>query len=586
MTGWRESSRTGLKWVRGDVMKHPVMQVVLRWQYWLQVLVLAVVYAVAAWTGFKLAPAYAHVTSIWFPAGIGLAALLILGIKMWPGTLLGPILFTQALGVPWLPSLLGGVGDMLSSLVGALALRHLCHLDDRMATFRDAISMIVFGAVLPTLFGGAIGTTSLYISGIIPLSTFGEVFKVWWLADMAGALTLAPFLLSLVNRPKSGMSRSHRLEGVALLGLLVLTCWLVFGRGFQVFLGNLLPSYVVLPFVVWAALRFDIRMTSSVVMLSSISAIGGTLKHLVTANVAHSIQILYLQIFMSSMSAIGLLLSAATQQQRNIAQALRDDVERRKVLEAQLNLSLIKEREARIEAEKSVQVRDDFLAIASHELRTPITPIKMYLQLLMRHMQGISPDVLPRIRSLLSGIESADRQLERLSRLIDDLLDVSRITAGRLILNREEFDLSELVGDLVERFRPVSLIAKCDLKLSAQPQVTGFWDRSRIEQVAANLLTNAMKYGAGNPIEITVASEDNVAKLVVRDHGIGIAEEDQGKIFERFERVAPVKHYGGLGLGLYITREIVSAHGGTIQVESGLGQGCRFTVEFPLGGLG
>ncbi len=563
-------------------MKHPVMQVVLRWQYWLQVLVLALIYAAVAWAGFRLAPAYAHVTSIWFPAGIGLAALLIFGIKLWPGTLLGPILFTQALGVPWLPSLIGGVGDMLSSLAGALALRHLCHFDDRLATFRDAIALIVFGAFLPTLFGGTIGAISLYLGGSIPLSIFGEVLGVWWLADMAGALTLAPFLLSFVNRPKPRMSRLHWLEGAALLGLLLLTCWMVFGRGLQVFLGNLLPSYVVLPFVVWAALRFDIRMTSSVVMLSSIAAIGGTVGPLVTANVTRSIQILYLQIFMSSMSAIGLLLSAATQQQRDIAQALRDDVERRKRLEEQLSLSLIKEREARIEAEKSIQVRDDFLAVASHELRTPITPIKIYLQLLRRHIQELPPDVLPKARILSSGFKSADRQLDRLSRLIDDLLDVSRITAGRLILNREEFDLSELMGEIVERFRPESLIAKCDLGLSAQPRVKGFWDRSRIEQVAANLLTNAMKYGAGNPIEITVASEGNVARLVVRDHGIGIAEEEQEKIFERFERAAPVRHYGGLGLGLYITREIVSAHGGTIRVESCLGQGSRFTVELPL----
>ncbi len=554
----------------------------MRWQYWLQVLVLAVLYAAVAWAGFRLAPTYAHVTSIWFPAGIGLAALLTFGIRMWPGTLLGPILFTQSLGVPWVPSLLGGVGDMLSSLVGALALRYLCRFDERIATFRDAISLIVLGAVLPTLFGGSIGTLSLYLGGLISPSMSGSVFQVWWLADMAGVLTLTPFLLSFIHYPTSRGVSPRWLEGVALLGLLLLSCWLVFGRGFQVFLGNLLPSYVVLPFVVWAALRFDLRMTSSVVMLSSLSAIGGTVRLLATTDVMHSIQILYLQIFMSSMSAIGLLLFAATEQQRDIARALLKDVERRKRLEEQLSLSLVKEKEARAEAEKSVQVRDDFLALASHELRTPITPIKIYLQLLRRHLQAIPPELLPRGRALLSGFESADRQLDRLTRLIEDLLDVSRITAGRLILEREQFDLSELLGDIVDRFRLEGLSAKCELRLSAQPHVDGFWDRSRIEQVATNLLANAMKYGAGKPIEITVASEGNVARFAVRDHGIGIAEEDQEKIFERFERVAPARSYGGLGLGLYISREIVSAHGGTIRVESELGEGACFIVELPL----
>jgi signal transduction histidine kinase len=165
-----------------------------------------------------------------------------------------------------------------------------------------------------------------------------------------------------------------------------------------------------------------------------------------------------------------------------------------------------------------------------------------------------------------------------LSRLVEDLLDVTAIQAGRLVLRPESVDVCELVRHVTSHyFGPSSM-----LRLAAPKSVMAHWDRNRIEQVVLALLSNAVKYGRERPIEIEVGVEQGTARLSVRDSGIGIAEDEQSKIFERFARAASVRNYSGLGLGLYIARKIVEAHRGSIGVRSKLGEGSTFVVEIPL----
>jgi signal transduction histidine kinase len=171
------------------------------------------------------------------------------------------------------------------------------------------------------------------------------------------------------------------------------------------------------------------------------------------------------------------------------------------------------------------------------------------------------------------------RQTERLTGLVANLLDVTRAAAGKLELQRERFDLADVVREVAERFREQSA-AHVDLRLNGP--LVGTWDRLRVDQVITNLLSNAIKYGAGKPISIRAAAVDASAQLEVCDQGIGIAPEDQRRIFERFERAVSSSSYGGLGLGLYISRQIVDALGGSIRVESAAGAGSRFIVELPL----
>jgi PAS domain S-box-containing protein len=227
-------------------------------------------------------------------------------------------------------------------------------------------------------------------------------------------------------------------------------------------------------------------------------------------------------------------------------------------------------------SQEEVRLRDEFLSVASHELRTPVTSLQLAVQSLMEF--GTSPP----IDFLANALRSAERSSRRLGKLVDALLDVSRIQAGKLALEREELDLAQLARDTAASLEKELTRAGCALTVSADARVVGRWDRGRLEQVITNLLTNTIKYAAGKPVELSVVREGGLARLSVRDQGIGIASDELNRIFGRFERAVPERHYGGLGLGLYIVRRILEAHGGTIRVESQLGVGSIFIAELPL----
>lgn len=268
-------------------------------------------------------------------------------------------------------------------------------------------------------------------------------------------------------------------------------------------------------------------------------------------------------------------------QGRRVRVAAVRDITERKRAEQELELLLRQEQAARSAAEDAVGLRDEFLSVASHELRTPLASLHLGVQSLL-HMMRLPSGQAPDPAVLQRTLEVAGRQTERLSRLVNDLLDVSRLQAGRLVLEREELDLVALAREVLEHSEPQLSAADCPVAYSAGEPVVGRWDRSRLDQVLANLLSNAAKYGASEPVEVTVRAQAGRATVVVRDHGIGIDPARQEQIFERFGRAVSSRHYAGLGLGLYIVRRIVEAHGGTISVDSDLGDGATFTVELPL----
>jgi PAS domain S-box-containing protein len=227
--------------------------------------------------------------------------------------------------------------------------------------------------------------------------------------------------------------------------------------------------------------------------------------------------------------------------------------------------------------QKAVVQRDDFLSVASHELRTPLTSLKLELTNLSRLAQRSAGVVPPeRLTEKLTKIEG---QSDRLHRLIDELLDVSRISSGRLELDLEEMDLARLALEVGARFQDEAQRLGCDLVIRAPDRVMGRWDRNRLEQVITNLLSNALKYGNCKPVELEVTGEPS-PRLLVRDHGLGISAVDQQRIFERFERASSTRNFGGIGLGLWIVKEIVTALNGQVRVESEPGAGSTFTVEF------
>lgn len=232
-------------------------------------------------------------------------------------------------------------------------------------------------------------------------------------------------------------------------------------------------------------------------------------------------------------------------------------------------------------ARQAIRVRDEFLSISSHELRTPLTPLKLQIQSLSKYLERgtlaqVSDERLKRM------LEISEKQVNRLTALIDDLLDVSRISSGKLTLNFEAVDLAALVREVIERYQPHLQATGCEVELEMPAALPARVDQIRFEQIVINFLTNAMRYAAGKPIEISLEEKDGQAILKVRDRGIGISEEDQKRIFDRFERILSSSNYGGLGLGLFIVRQIVSAHGGSVWVESKPGVGSTFIVSLPL----
>jgi PAS domain S-box-containing protein len=243
----------------------------------------------------------------------------------------------------------------------------------------------------------------------------------------------------------------------------------------------------------------------------------------------------------------------------------RDLTERRRTEEERLRLA---------QAQEAVRLRDEFLSIASHELKTPLTA----LQLQLRSVLGREP----LDDTIRTKVERATRVADRLGQLIDALLDVSRIATGKLKLTFETFDLFAVVKEVAERFREAADDAGCALSLDDGGPISGCWDRLRIEQVLMNLLANAIKYAPGRPIHISAVRAGELAILEVRDHGPGIPETELSRVFDRFERAASPRSFGGLGLGLYVAREIVASHGGTIGAANALGGGTSMTIRLPL----
>jgi signal transduction histidine kinase len=221
------------------------------------------------------------------------------------------------------------------------------------------------------------------------------------------------------------------------------------------------------------------------------------------------------------------------------------------------------------------QAREEFLSAAAHELRSPLAALQLQIDVLEREVQGRSTFDGTWLRERAGRLR---RQVERLRKLLDVLMDIARLQAGRLQLERTRVDLAEVARAVVARLAEEQT-TPCELHIRADGPVVGRWDRARLDQVVTNLLSNACKYGEGKPVQIRIAAENGTAKLVVRDEGIGIAPEDTARIFERFERVADNLRFEGMGVGLWIARQIVQAHGGQIHVDSAPGGGATFTVE-------
>jgi signal transduction histidine kinase len=532
---------------------------------WFMVLI---VYFVTARFGLGLATfTWGNVTLVWPPTGVSLAALLLFGGRLWPGITVGSFLAAASVGNPLLASMSVAVGNTLEAVCAAWLLRRIPGFHTSLDNLPSVFGLILLGALCSTMLSTVVGIASLRWCGVITPENTLAAGTLWWVGDILSDLVFAPLLLTWAGRPPTRLPSWAWLElGFLVLFVLALSL-VVLADPLKLGLGRYALAFIVFPGLIWGALRFGQRGVTVVVACVSAVAIGGTMQHLRGSLAGEMLtggrfedRLLLLQLFIAVFSGTGLVLGAAVMARR------KSEAQRGALVE---------------QLQEAVRARNEFLSVAAHELKTPLAALSLQVDALVRRLRKEHPSALSETETG-KLIDRTGRQIDRLTRLIETLLDVSRIATGRLILERTEVDLGELTRELLEHYQPELTRAGCPTSLDAEAGVVGWWDRLRLEQVVTNLLTNALKFGAGHRIEVTVRGQDDRGVLRVRDHGIGISPTDQGRIFERFERAVSFREFGGMGLGLFVSRQLVQEHGGSIRVESAPGEGSTFIVELPL----
>lgn len=499
-------------------------------------------YIVTARLGLSLAAVSGFATMIWIPTGMSFAALYLWGRQFWPAVFIGAAVTNYLTGADLTTAFFMGGGNALEAWMGVTLFRKFAGPDSRLETVRDVATFVGSAAVASTIISASIGVTALLASGIVTTETFLPTWLAWWTGDFLSDLIIAPVFL-VWRYPKARPSQGTVTEG-AILGTLVVGLVLAMFSEFpKNDLHEIVRPHWIFLFLIWGTLRFSQHANVLMSLLLSAIAITGTMMGHGPYTDGHNVRenLLLLQMFSSSIALSGLFFGALGREKEN-----------------------------------ALRVRTDFISIASHELRTPITGLAITLDVLRELLKENADN--QKYELVVNGL---DRQARKLTTLVDTLLNVSKLESGNLVLEKKDTDLSLLVQDVSRNLGDLFEKTNCNLNLRIQPAVRGVCSSYGMEQVLTNLLMNSLKYGAGKPVTIELTEKNNRAVLQVIDGGMGIPAEHQEKIFERYHRVNS-DDSKGLGLGLYISRLIVDAHHGKITVSSVEGKGSTFTVEIPF----
>ena len=520
---------------------------------------LVILYFAAGKLGLHFAFVHSSASAIWPPTGIAIAAVLLFGYRAAPAIFVGAFL-VNITTTGSVPSTLGiASGNTLEAVAAGFLVTRFA---GGLATFsraRDILRFSVLAGLVSTAISATIGVTSLVLTGSADSSQFGAIWLTWWLGDAAGALIVTPLLVLWGTNPSLGPLGERPAESILLLLVVVATGALVF-----VYQGlNVYPlPFLCIPALVWAAFRFGQReVATGVAILSAIAAwatVSGSGPFVMRSE--HE-SLLVLQAFMATIAALTLPVAAL--------------VWERKAVEQERALLLDRERAARAEAEAANHAKDEFLAMLSHELRNPLAAIGNAAQVLV----GFEKDEFA-----CRAVEIIERQTRHLSRLIDDLLDVARVMAGKIVLTRERVNLADTVQKSLAVIVGTGQLQDHQTDVELEP-VWVHADPARLSQVVENLLTNAIKYTpARGLIRVQTRVEGDEAVLRVQDSGMGIAPELLPRVFELFTQGQRSldRAQGGLGIGLTLVRRLVELHGGRVDAYSeGLSKGSVFVVCLP-----
>ena len=523
----------------------------------LKILIAAAAYFLLAWISTKTNATLLGPTPIWPPSGFALALLILGGREMWPAIVLGSVASVLTLSRDPITLIGFTAANTAEPLVAAWMLGYPRRFQISFSRLKDAFLYVSIIGVACVTVGGVLGALTLCFSGTVPWTNFPNDWFRWWVPNLVADALLTPVILTLASNglKNSAMTLRNIRELIFEFSVLLVFVYFAYTPHYSRTSTALALVYFSFSLIVAISLRWNLRIGSIALLFTSIFAIWNTLNgNGPYAMSTASDNILSVQLSCTLAGVILILLCSLISEQRQAVE----------------------------EAKNAVQVREEFLLVASHELNTPLTSLKLQSQFLRELVKKNALNSYPPER-LSSLIRITEQQINRLTELVGDLLDSSRIGSRRFKIEAgREVNLSEIVRCVVERYSSESDQLSSRVELELDDRIKGPWDSRRIDQVVVNLLSNALKYGNGNPIRISTEIIENCACLKVKDQGIGIAAEDRDRIFDRFVRASKITAYPGIGLGLYITREIIEAHKGSIHVESEPGAGSMFVVRLPL----
>jgi signal transduction histidine kinase len=502
-----------------------------------------VAYASTAKLGLMFGAVSGFATLLWAPSGISLAALLLFGNRLAPGIFLGALVVNIWTGAPVVVAIGIAVGNTAEAMLGAWAMRRLAGFEGSFERLSHVIGLLVPAAMISTLVSATVGVASLALGGVVQPHRVLETWRAWWVGDMLGDLVVAPLLLTWASAPSVELKPLRFLEAIALFAAVTMACLavFVFRQGAATYPFE--STFILFPLLAWAALRFELRGAATATALASALAIWGTLRGVgpfARANLADSL--LGLQTFMGSAAFTPLVVGGAISDRA-----------------------------------RAIRTREIFVATVSHDLKGPISVIEMSAASLAAELPAEAGG-----QAAQNHYQLVHRSVNRMIRLIGDLLDAAAIDAGRMSIEPREESARVLVTEVVDLLGPLVAAKKQDLQVATVEDLQVMCDHARVIQVLSNLIGNAIKFSeVGRPIKLGVELAGGAVRFSVEDKGAGIAREELPHVFERYWHAKPTMG-GGTGLGLFVAKGIVEAHGGKLWAESTVGVGSTFHFTLPL----
>ena len=518
----------------------------------LQLAVVTLAYWLAAIVSLRLALVHGQVTPIWPPTGIALVAILVFGRRVWPAVFLAALAVNLPIGPTALGAAFIAAGNTLAPLTAAALLKR-AHFRIELDRLRDAAAIVLLGALAAMTISATVGTSVLVLWGGVPLDSFWSTWAVWWTGDAMGVLLVAPFILSLLpNASAPAPTMRTVLELVALLLVIGVVTYLLFQNDLRL-------EYLVFPLIMLAAWRFRLRGAAPAALVASGVAIWAAVQGTGPFGNENLFQkMVTLQVFNVFLALTSFVLAAFIDARYRAAEMTR----------------------LYVSATAASQAKSSFLNMAAHELLTPLTVFTGYLSLLSGGSLGKPPD------SWETPINILMQKTREMERIVSDLQNASSLEVVDANLGREVVDLGKVVNEAVERAHPRAALLRAEVVVNVPPDpVLVEADEDHLGRVMDDLINNAFTYTIRAPrLVIGLSRRSRKAIVEVEDNGVGIPAAERERVFDRLYRIVdPQVVVPGIGLGLYICRQLAQSYGGSLVVESSKpGKGSVFALALPL----